>query len=87
VNRAPADPRSRVGEWHGLLHRHPLHDAHARLLLHPHLQLEDDQDNGHHHVLLLLCLCRRVARIRVQVVLVPALMCKGDTEMQRERER
>ena len=28
---------------HGLLHRHPLRHAHARLLLHTHLQLEDDQ--------------------------------------------
>ena len=28
---------------HGVLDRHPLRHAHARLLLHPHLQLEDDQ--------------------------------------------
>ena len=58
---------------HGLLHRHPLRHAHARLLLHPHLQLEDDQSHGLPHVRLLLPLRRRLARLRVQRLLVSTL--------------
>ena len=62
-----------VCDGDGLLDRHPVRDADARLLQHPHLQLEDDKGNGALHVPALLRLRRRQPRVRVRHVQVPHL--------------
>ena len=50
---------TRVGQRDDLFDCDSLWHAHACLLLHPHLQLEDDQGHGILHVHLLFHLCCR----------------------------
>lgn len=81
--------RSGRGELggHGVLHRHPVHDAAVRGHLDSVLQLEDEQEPGLYDVPAVFCVCGRVAGLRVRFPRVPGVVCENERAKEREREK